>query len=46
MMARPSPASNQKWRACLDKSRQQRAKIRTLSILVALALNDAIRQGE
>jgi hypothetical protein len=46
MMALPSPASNQKWRACIDKNRQQRAKIRTMSILVALALNNAIHQGE
>jgi hypothetical protein len=37
MMALPSPASNQKWRACLDKNCQQRAKIRTLSIVVAHA---------
>src|SRR5580765_2975211 len=26
MMAVPSPSSNQKWRACLDKSAQKRAK--------------------
>src|SRR6267143_2030787 len=31
MMALPSPASNQKWRTCLDKTASTRAKIRTMS---------------
>ncbi len=38
MMALPSPASNQKWRDCLGKTAQKRAKIRSMSIFVALAL--------
>jgi hypothetical protein len=38
MMALPSPASNQKWRVCLGKNPIIRTKIRTLSILIALAL--------
>jgi len=35
MMALPSPASNQKWRDCLGKTAQKRAKIRSMSILLA-----------
>ena len=38
MMAVPSPASNQKWRARLDKTGLKCAKIRTISILSAFAL--------
>jgi hypothetical protein len=38
MMALPSPASNQKWRACLGKTAPKRAKIRTMSILMATLL--------
>jgi hypothetical protein len=38
MMALPSPASNQKWHDCLGKTAQKRAKIRSMSILLALAL--------
>jgi hypothetical protein len=38
MMALPSPASNQKWRDCLGKTAQKRAKISSMSILLALAL--------
>ena len=38
MMAVPSPASNQKWRARLDKSGLKYAKIRTISILSAFVL--------
>ena len=38
MMAFPSPASNQKWRACLGKMAPKRAKIRWMSIFIALAL--------
>src|SRR5256885_6017170 len=38
MMALPSPASNQKWRDCLGKTAQKRAKIRSMS--------DAIRRGD
>src|SRR5437588_12931954 len=36
MMALPSPASNQKWRACLGKTASKRAEIRAMSILAAL----------
>ena len=35
-MALPSPASNQKWRASLDKSAKKRAQILTMSILLTL----------
>ena len=38
MMALPSQASNQKWRACLDKTARKRAKVGTLSIFVAMML--------
>ena len=38
MMALPSPASNQKWRDCLGKTAPKRGKIRSMSILIALAL--------
>jgi hypothetical protein len=38
MMALPSPASNQKWRACLGKTEPKRIKIRTMSILIAALL--------
>src|ERR1700736_512903 len=38
MMEFPSPASNQKWRACLGKMAPKRAKIRWMSIFIALAL--------
>src|SRR5437879_3706541 len=38
MMALPSPASNQKWRACLGKTEPKRIKIRTTSILIAALL--------
>jgi hypothetical protein len=38
MMALPSQASNQKWRACLDKPARKRAKVGTLSIFVAMML--------
>jgi len=41
MMAFPSPASNQKWRDCLCKTKPRRVKIRTVSILVALTLMPA-----
>jgi hypothetical protein len=41
MMAVPSPASNQKWRACLGKTAPKRPKIRLMSILIALALASA-----
>jgi len=37
-MALPSQASNQKWRACLDKTARKRAKVGTLSIFVAMML--------
>ena len=36
MMALPSPASNQKWRASLDKSAKKRPQIVAMSILLAL----------
>jgi hypothetical protein len=35
MMALPSPASNQKWHACLDKTGFNRVEIRAMSILFA-----------
>jgi hypothetical protein len=35
MMALPSPASNQKWRACLDKTKSKRVKSRAISVLIA-----------
>jgi len=38
MMALPSPASNQKWRAYLDKTELNPGKMRTMSILVAALL--------
>src|SRR5256886_3718757 len=38
MMALPSPASNQKWRAYLDKTELNPSKMRTMSILVAALL--------
>jgi hypothetical protein len=38
MMALPLPASNQKWRTCLGKIEPKRAKIRTMSILIAAVL--------
>jgi hypothetical protein len=38
MMAVPSPASNQKWHACLGKTAPKCAKIRSMSIFIALAL--------
>jgi len=38
MMAFPSPASNQKWPACLGKMTPMRAKIPSISIFIALAL--------
>src|SRR5438046_8541408 len=38
MMALPSPASNQKWRACLGKTELNPSKMRTMSILVAALL--------
>jgi hypothetical protein len=38
MMALPSPASNQKWRASLDKIAKKRARILTISILLTLGL--------
>jgi hypothetical protein len=38
MMALPSPASNQKWRACLDKTMCKRVKIRAMSILFAMSV--------
>jgi hypothetical protein len=38
MMAFPSPASNQKWQACLGKTASKRPKIRALSILMAALL--------
>jgi hypothetical protein len=41
MMAVPLLASNQKWRDCLGKTAPKRSKIRSLSILIALALASA-----
>ena len=38
MMALPSPASNQKWHACLDKTGFKRVKIRAMSILFATSV--------
>ncbi len=38
MMAVPSPASNQKWPDCLGKTAPKRAKIRSMSIFIALVL--------
>lgn len=38
MMAVPSPASNQKWRDCLGKTGQKRARIRSMSMFIALVL--------
>src|SRR4029453_3105397 len=38
MMAVPSPASNQKWRASLGKSSRKHAKIHAISIFFAAAL--------
>ena len=38
MMAFPSPASNQKWRASLGKTARKRSKIRSLPVLIALVL--------
>jgi hypothetical protein len=39
MMALPSPASNQKWPDCLGKTATKCARIRSTSILIALALS-------
>src|SRR5256886_9761273 len=38
MMALPSPASNQKWRACLAKTESKHVKICAMSILIAVLL--------